>query len=102
MAPPCSLFFTLFSGRRLTSPAPRREAANLARVRSSRPPRSAARRTRQATQQQYTLSLALAAAMRPTLAALAQIGRLATPPPSAAVSTVPPELKVRDFFREVS
>ncbi len=40
--------------------------------------------------------------MRPTLAALAQIGRLATPPPSAAVSTVPPELKVRDFFREVS
>lgn len=38
--------------------------------------------------------------MRPSRAALAQIGRLVTPS-KAALDATPPELKVRDFFREV-
>lgn len=39
--------------------------------------------------------------MRLSLTALAQIGRLPTPP-AAALEAVSSETKVRDFFREVS
>ncbi len=95
----CSFILLLLARAPLCAPDPTvRHKATVSR------PADPVHRTREGHtpyEHEHAQALSFPFAMRPTLAALAQIGRLATPPPSAAASTLPPELKVRDFFREV-